>query len=236
MDLWNIVQYLQHEQATLKQKYDQMVNIVNEIIKILNKEESKLVENMKKKSTKRCKFNNRGYCKEETSACNFLHANEVCEEYLTSGSCSLRRSCQLRHPWMCKYWLRGYCWRNNDCVFLHKTEDLGKESIKNTNTVEDDVETNEHDYPNNRTESESEESPIHDHQINAREIWKRNESETGEVSDDDFESIESIMTKVDSFELEYDDGNESEEETIEAILAKAMAFEFENSDYIESES
>ena len=63
MDLWNIVQYLQQEQAGLKQKYDQLVNIVNEIIKILNKEENKLVENMKKKPMKKCKFYNRGYCK-----------------------------------------------------------------------------------------------------------------------------------------------------------------------------
>ena len=141
MDLWNIVQYLQHEQVGLKQKYDQMVNIVSEIIKILKKEENKLVENMKKKSMKRCKFDNRGFCKQGTSFCKFLHADRVCEEYFTSGSCSLGSSCQLRHPWKCRYWRRGYCWRSNDCVFLHKTEDLGKESTENSNTVEDDVET-----------------------------------------------------------------------------------------------
>ena len=76
MDLWNIVQYLQHEQVGLKQKYDQMVNIVSEIIKILKKEENKLVENMKKKSMKRCKFDNRGFCKQGTSFCKlYIRAN-----------------------------------------------------------------------------------------------------------------------------------------------------------------
>ena len=206
MDLWNILQYLQYEQAGIKQKYDQMVSIVNEMIKILNKEENKLVENMKKKSMKRCKFYNRGFCKEGTSTCKFFHANEVCEEFLTSGSCSLGRSCQRRHPWKCRYWLRGYCWRNDDCVFLHKTEDLGKESTEERNDDEVDVDRNKDTYPNG-TNSESEESLSHKHQINARKI---NESQTDEFSDDDCdeESIESIMAKAKAFAAE-DDDNES---------------------------
>ena len=116
----------------------------------------------------------------------------MCEEYLISGSCSLGSSCQLRHPWKCRYWRRGYCWRTNDCVFLHKPEDLGKESSENTNTVEDDVESNKDDDPN-RTEGEREKSLS---LINAS------------LQKNDDQSIEAIMTKAKAFEFEESDLDE----------------------------
>ena len=102
MEILNIVNYLHHEQKGLKQKYETLLNVVCQIIEALNKEEFKLLNKSRSQPPRRCKFFNRGFCK-EGSACPFLHPLENCQEYCTSGSCLEGKKCIKRHPYKCKY-------------------------------------------------------------------------------------------------------------------------------------
>ena len=55
------------------------------------------------------------------------------------GTCSQGRACEARHPHSCKYWRRGCCWRNDDCLYLHREEDLEKD--KEDDPIDDKVES-----------------------------------------------------------------------------------------------
>ena len=122
MEIFNVLNYLYHEQEGLKQKYDTLIRLVSEVIEQLKREEIKVMNNSRVKVQKRCSFYNRGFCR-DNSACPFLHPVKNCQEYCTSGVCSDPKSCSRRHPFKCKYWTRGYCWRKDSCLFLHKETD-----------------------------------------------------------------------------------------------------------------
>ena len=78
MDIWNYVNYLQSEQVALKVKYDKLASLVGEIIEALKTEELKKWETKQKKKQFKCRYYNRGYCR-EGDGCSFLHPIEVCQ-------------------------------------------------------------------------------------------------------------------------------------------------------------
>ena len=130
MDVWNYLNYLQSEQAALKIKYDKLSNFVEEILEALKTEEIKRSDTKQRKIHSKCRYYNRGYCK-EGQRCSFFHPTEDCQEYIYSGTCSQGRQCWQRHPQKCKYWLRGNCWREDACVYLHMEECAEKKDDKN---------------------------------------------------------------------------------------------------------
>ena len=70
----------------------------------------------KVKMSRRCKWWNRGYCREQVN-CLLRHEGEDCPEHINSGSC-INRGC---HRKLCKYWsLEEGCHRDLKCQFLHK--------------------------------------------------------------------------------------------------------------------
>ena len=136
MDVWNVLNYLQHQQAGLRENYNNLLSLVGEITKKLQKDDEKLADRIQVKAHSKCKYYNRGFCKEE-KACEFSHPLEICEEFLDSGICTKGRACKSRHPHKCRFWSNGYCWRAENCVYLHKEEDFAKESDNDQNSVED---------------------------------------------------------------------------------------------------
>jgi hypothetical protein len=110
----------------MKERHEKLVNLVHEIIEAIKQDELKRLESIRRSTQTRCKYFNRGFCREE-SRCKFLHPSEVCHEFETSGRCSQGSRCSLRHPRKCRYWVRGDCWRLESCVYLHKEEDFNKE-------------------------------------------------------------------------------------------------------------
>ena len=143
MDVWNIVNYLQCEQVALKEKYDRLISLVGNILEAVKNEEFKRLENRNKNCQSKCRYYNRGYCK-EGRGCEFFHpSEEVCQEYCNFGSCSQGRSCRQRHFKRCRYWLKGNCWRDKTCVYLHKQEDFEKD--KDEDETDDDNAKDQHE-------------------------------------------------------------------------------------------
>ena len=68
---------------------------------------------------RKCRFNNRGYCKFKEK-CKNVHAENVCEDFLQKEKCETK-GCSLRHPKNCFYWgkIEG-CTRENLCKYLHR--------------------------------------------------------------------------------------------------------------------
>ena len=66
---------------------------------------------------KQCKFNRRGYCRQQND-CEFFHSNKICEIYLDKGTC-WKQDCRLRHPKPCRY--GNWCFRGKSCLYLHST-------------------------------------------------------------------------------------------------------------------
>ena len=127
MDVWNFINYLQCEQNAMKERHEKLVNFVGEILEAIKQEELKRLENIRKSTQTRCRYFNKGFCREE-NRCKFLHPSEVCHEFEHSGRCYQGSRCTLRHPRKCRYWVRGDCWRLDACVYLHKVEDFNKEN------------------------------------------------------------------------------------------------------------
>ena len=82
----------------------------------------------KSKSDKVCGHNNGGYCKYR-SKCRYYHSKEICEEYSSTGKCSLKE-CRERHPRKCK-WMEGTskC-RRTTCDYFHATFASDDEILK----------------------------------------------------------------------------------------------------------
>ena len=72
-------------------------------------------EEVKKKTSEKCKFHNRGYCnlKEE---CENIHSDKVCDDL----DCS-EINCNKRHPNPCKFGPRCKFNKKNECMYLHVT-------------------------------------------------------------------------------------------------------------------
>jgi hypothetical protein len=104
---WNMLCYLQQENALLKSKFNDLHKLVGEILETVKLDSKLRVDKDKEKKSKvRCKFQNKGFCR-EGSSCEYSHHDENCLEYCSSGSCSQDPICQYRHPNKCKFWMRG---------------------------------------------------------------------------------------------------------------------------------
>ena len=78
-------------------------------------------------SLKRCKWWNRGYCRESIN-CPYSHPQEDCNQYL-QGGCSVQ-GCSYRHRRRCKYWgSTAGCFRGEYCQYLHS--EIDHENIEN---------------------------------------------------------------------------------------------------------
>ena len=194
MDVWNYINYLHHEQATLKAKYENLTNLVQEIFDAVKHTEMKRIEkNKQKKSKTKCRYYNRGYCKEGES-CDFLHPSEVCQEYVYNGSCPQRNRCQQRHPQSCKFWEQGDCWRGETCAYLHKEKDVDSENDhEEISDEEKDDATNEIQEATLKGSEENyaQESEDFSHSLSTDEIIKMYENveidlnDTNQISTDD---------------------------------------------------
>ena len=125
-------------------KYENLMNLVKEIFDAVKNSEMERKENKQNKPKTKCRYYNRGYCKEGES-CDFLHPPEVCQEYVCNGSCQQRRQCPQRHPQSCKFWEKGNCWRGETCAYLHKEHavemDTDHEEVSDEEKVDDNDET-----------------------------------------------------------------------------------------------
>ena len=66
-------------------------------IEVVKSEEIRRLENKKMHCKSSCRYFNRGCCKEGQS-CDFLHPDQICQEYSHSGVCSLGKDSKERHP------------------------------------------------------------------------------------------------------------------------------------------
>ena len=72
-----------------------------------------------KSSLKRCRWWNRGYCREGSARGPYYHPTDVCEQHLPGGH-YLSQGCTLWHRRRCKYCGTAEgCFRQQDCQYLH---------------------------------------------------------------------------------------------------------------------
>ena len=104
----------------------------------------------KQKRKVKCRYNDRGYCR-QLSECVFLHSDIICDKVLSNGKCSDSKECLLRHPKDCKHWMgdsRG-CLRGDVCKYLHQSNKKGINLKVNKNYDDTKSET-----PNKRSKQE----------------------------------------------------------------------------------
>ena len=126
-----------HDHADIVEKYNNVCHVVHELASIIKQLEHKIGEIGKKQETeqikvpKRCKFFNKGYCK-QGERCSFVHPSKICPKHLESGKCLDFRSCLDRHPQECRFWKETTCYRGGTCLYLHKkVADKEEEKSKN---------------------------------------------------------------------------------------------------------
>ena len=106
---------------------------------VVEEEKNENVEEIKEK--RRCKWYNRGYCREK-ERCSFVHPKLDCKDHL-QGRCSIR-GCTLRHRRVCKFHEKeDGCIRGEMCEYLHhdlpKRNDNIADVLENDEEVEKDV-------------------------------------------------------------------------------------------------
>ena len=70
-------------------------------------------------SPKKCRYWNKGYCREGSSNCPFYHPPDDWRQHLQEGCCS-SQGCALRHRKRCKYFeTQAGCFRKGQCQYLH---------------------------------------------------------------------------------------------------------------------
>ena len=82
--------------------------------------EKQTSDKVARRSVKKCRYYNRGYCKYKQK-CKYSHPKEICKEYLTRETCENIECCD-RHPRVCK-WIDSNegCKRQKECDYLHVT-------------------------------------------------------------------------------------------------------------------
>ena len=118
---------------------------------------------------RRCKWWNRGHCKEGTM-CSYNHPLPDCQQHLQDGHCT-SQGCSLRHRRRCKFFgTPAGCFRREKCQYLHQHEsenmmqseevkvvkENSKEADKNGEQDEDVKSTESIESTNNNEESEGE--------------------------------------------------------------------------------
>ena len=81
-------------------------------------------------SSTRCRYWNRGYCKEGATKCPYYHPPSDCQQHLQEGRCS-SQGCGLRHRKRCKYWgTPAGCFRNDHCQYLHVVDKVTDNQVE----------------------------------------------------------------------------------------------------------
>ena len=87
------------------------------------------VKEKEEHTMKKCKWWNRGYCREK-GECRYSHSKDDCEDHL-KGSCITKRCITLRHRKKCKYFnTEGGCSRGETCEYLHEKDVKEKEHME----------------------------------------------------------------------------------------------------------
>ena len=120
---------------------NEVINNQNKVIETLrNKHEC---ETTKRRSQIKCRYWNRGYCKEGDS-CNFKHLEEDCESFLKNRKCEDMK-CYKRHRTYCRYFrTEEGCYRKASCQYLHVEPHMKNKQIrreKNEETPEQSTNT-----------------------------------------------------------------------------------------------
>ena len=98
-------------------------------MKAVGVESSRKDKEKYKNKIKRCKWWNRGYCREK-GECSFTHTKGDCEEHLRGG-CNTKGCNILRHRKQCKYFNTDTgCTRGETCEYLHRKNKGDKETKK----------------------------------------------------------------------------------------------------------
>ena len=95
------------------------LDILTDVFEIIQKVRKNSISSEDRKEKKKCKYNNRGYCK-FSDKCTFQHSVNICEEFLKEDACKSKR-CNFRHPKHCRYWMKKAegCHRNENCQYQH---------------------------------------------------------------------------------------------------------------------
>ena len=148
LELSNIIRNLNDSEykETLENKIDKLemkLFIDGVTDKVIDKAEvsDECVET--KKISKKCRYNNRGFCKRQ-SECIFFHSEKICENFASNGKCLEPETCLQRHPKDCKYWMgdaRG-CLRGDECKYLHisRKKGMNMKSNKSCHKIKNDKE------------------------------------------------------------------------------------------------
>ena len=97
---------------------------------VKNKNTIKQEEQIKK----RCKWYNRGFCREK-GGCSYEHAKEDCQEHL-NGGCTIKGCSTLRHRRKCRYFnSKEGCYRGESCEYLHIVCNEDKEDNTEEETI-----------------------------------------------------------------------------------------------------
>ena len=129
------------KQSALDKLFEENSNSIKQIEKQIKEMESENtkrteikdteVEEIKdeetKKSIKKCRYFNKGYCK-YTVKCRYFHPEEICKDHLKSQHCKVKH-CKDRHPKVCKWVEKERGCRRHNCEFLHDTI-AKEESVK----------------------------------------------------------------------------------------------------------
>ena len=78
----------------------------------------------KSKSSEKCSFYNRGYCKSKED-CTKAHNDEVCDDLECEED-----QCPKRHPYECKYGIRCRFNKKKECEFSHVTPVIDDRKIE----------------------------------------------------------------------------------------------------------
>ena len=108
---------------------------------VINAKKGVLGNEIKDKCTseRRCRYWNRGYCREGTTKCPFHHPPDDCQQHLLEGRCS-SQGCGQRHRKRCKYWGTPIgCFRKGQCQYLH----MGDPNVSTDSTESKEVEVEE---------------------------------------------------------------------------------------------
>ena len=122
---------LETERKKVKLLEDIIKNQKKNIDILKEKKEEEDIEQPKDKKgkrSKRCRYWNRGFCREKSS-CLFSHVKEDCESFQKEGSC-YDRTCKKRHRKECRYYSKGNCFRGNRCEYKHGSNTQIQETKK----------------------------------------------------------------------------------------------------------
>ena len=178
-ELDNMKQYiedLKEEIEEEKAKVKNLNEVVNKQKQIIETLQRKSEGNTSKvKSRIKCRYWNRGFCKEGDN-CTFYHHEEDCESFLENGNCEDRR-CIKRHRKFCRYFREEEgCYRNDICQYLHLEPKKNKEGRqeKAKGNTEKPTKTNKTFYCEQCDFKCGKEATLRKHANTKHEIWSSN--------------------------------------------------------------